>query len=305
MKSVRKEGRKDPRYNVGPAFWTKLDKNLIEQLELQHSKSAKDKELSLAPETLFGLAQGLSRYPLAAYIDKVLRYVEEAATGQFLPAQAVCYQMLRAHKEPLTDKSRIKEYSTRAIATGYLFPSQNDPLTREQIEDAKMHFRKNGGFCTDDFLRRPEVVEIARDPHLLKDWIKRNSLTTKIDLEGNCMAHAVAVLGSCESLLCILEDSGSHLHEQNDNGETPLYKACQSGQAEIVRMLIRSGAATSTSTKREKVTPLHWLFVFSDDDIDDICSLLINIANANIDATIVPEALESSVYHPRPIHMQH
>ena len=76
------------------------------------------------------------------------------------------------------------------------------------------------------------------------------------------MLHASAALGMLDSVKALIEHHGMSPDVENDNGETPLYKACQAGHADVVYFLLSKGAKASVKTKGHNVTPLHWLFTF-------------------------------------------
>jgi ankyrin repeat protein len=150
------------------------------------------------------------------------------------------------------------------------------------------------------------VIDTASNPSKLADCISEQGLLAAIDLEGNTIAHVVAALGINHSLQSILNEFPEQVLKRNDNGETLLYKACQAGHMDILRILRDTGIElTSIATLKEKATPLHWLFTFKDGCLSEACEYLMGPNRENINAQMVPETSSSSTYHPNNFPMLH
>ena len=74
---------------------------------------------------------------------------------------------------------------------------------------------------------------------------------------------------------------------ENDDAETPLYKAFQAGHAEVVDILVDRGANACTKT-RQNLTPLDWLLMIPESSIDRIAKLVVE-GGADTNAVIAPE----------------
>jgi ankyrin repeat protein len=112
-------------------------------------------------------------------------------------------------------------------------------------------------------------------------------------LEIPLLHHAI---GCCDyELVKLILKLGVDLASTDNDGHTPLHIACRSGDANITRILVRSGAKASIQDSTGRY-PLHWLWMFENDDIPDIASILVR-AGANVnDSTGEHEQIFDSFY---------
>jgi Ankyrin repeats (3 copies) len=267
------------------------------------------KELDLSPvhaEALFGLALGLSTPIGSEYIKDMTDLIQRAANAGYVPAQGICSQILRAHKRPLPPVSVLRNWERNSLGTGYFFHTEPSYLTQEEAAEARDEFRQSGGHCRDSFMSISSVLDTASNSSRLADFISEHGPFAAIDLDGNTITHVVAALGNPHSLQSILKKFPEQILKRNDNGETLLYKACQAGQMDILRILRDTGIElTSIATLKDKVTPLHWLFMFKDGCLSEACEYLMGPNKENINARMVPETGSSSTYHPNDFPMLH
>lgn len=267
------------------------------------------KELDLPAvhaEALFGLALGLSTPICSDYIEDMTDFIQRAAKAGYVPAQGICSQILRAHKRHLPPVSVLRNWERNSLETGYFFQTEPGSLTQEEAAEARDEFRRSGGHCRDSFMSTSSVIDMASNPSKLADFISEHGPYAAIDLEGNTIAHVVAALGIHHSLQSIFNEFLEQVLKRNDNGETLLYKACQAGQMDILRILKDTGIElTSIATLKDKVTPLHWLFTFKDACLSEACEYLMGPNRENINAQMVPETCSSSTYHPNNFPMMH
>ncbi|TPX22622.1 hypothetical protein DIZ76_014499 [Coccidioides immitis] len=285
-------------HNRGPNFWRRLDTAVVTELEEQYSTS----KSSFDSDVLFGLAQRITR-TRTSYIDQLLEYVTESARGGYSPARAVYAQLMHAHRRTPEFKNEIlHKWTLQAVAEGYLFAKTSSTITQEDLEAAKQKFRDAGGYATDPFLKKKNMLEVARDTHKAMAFVAENK--NVVDKKGNTMLHVAAALGALDVLQKLVEEAKIPVDIQNDNLETPLYKAFQAGQVRVIDYLLDKGAKASTLTRQEKLTTLHWLFTLPEDSIRRIATRLVREAGALIDAQIVTVAEVSGGTPPR-IHILH
>ncbi|KAE9378748.1 ankyrin [Stipitochalara longipes BDJ] len=291
-------GDTDPKFNQGPAFWTRLDRTILNDLLRNVFSHPTGKPPHIQPETLFGIALALSKQRGSAYADQAIACIERAAFLEYVPAQAICSQILQAHKKPLPPLSTLRDWERISLETGCFFTPGLGYLSPEEAAEARDLFREQGGHCKDGFTSISTILELASDPLKVAELISNQGPAIAVDLEGNSLAHAVAALGICQSLRVILSSFPDMVLAKNDNGETLLYKACQAGQMSILRSLRDfTVKSPSIATTREGITPLHWLFMFKDDDLHEACEYLAGSNNENINSRMVPETNSSSIYH--------
>jgi ankyrin repeat protein len=101
----------------------------------------------------------------------------------------------------------------------------------------------------------------------------------------------------------LLDSAKVAVDVENDEAETPLYKAFQAGHTDVIEILLDHGASARTRT-RQNVTPLHWLFMLPDHSIDRIAKLMVE-GGADVNAVIEPVVKENSGGYPEKIQIFH
>ena len=196
-------------------------------------------------------------------------------------------QIMHTHcREPGFSEKTLKKWAMQAISEGYLFAGTSS-FSQGELETARCRFRDSGGFCTDPFLRKPDVISTMRE--LTKVMERQKSGRLIVDNMGNTLLHAAAVLGAVDVVSWLVQGEKLPIDITNDNMETPIYKACQAGQVQVVHCLIDHGADASVATRTHRVTALHWLFTFPDHSVQEIAARLIHEAGAEVNALIEPE----------------
>jgi ankyrin repeat protein len=116
-------------------------------------------------------------------------------------------------------------------------------------------------------------------------WLCKFSIDYAVDSIGNTMMHVCAALGEINSIRILLGKSNAEL--VNENGETPLYKACQAGHPAVALLLLRNGHR-AIPTKDMRISPLHWLFNFPESDILQIADALVKRGEVDVNHMIKP-----------------
>ncbi len=296
----------NPEFNQGHAFWARLDKAIVKDMVRRASPQKGANSSDIHAETLFGLALGLSSCPDSEYVEDMTDCIQKAANLGCAPAQGICSQILRAHKRHLPSLPVLRDWERISLETGYFFNNEPSFLAPGEAAKARDKFRRTGGHCRDSFMSISNIIDTASDPSKLAEFISKQGPATAIDLERNTIAHVMAALGIDNSLQSTLLEFPEQTFMRNDNGETLLYKACQAGQMGILRILRDiSTELPSIATHEEKLKPLHWLFMFKDEDLSEAYEYLSGPNRENINAQMVPKTSSSSTYHPNNFPMLH
>ncbi|RDH14928.1 ankyrin [Aspergillus niger ATCC 13496] len=239
-----------------------------------------------------------------SYLERLLTYITEAARSGYSPARAVYAQVMHAHGQmPAFDEQTLDKWLLQAVSEGYFFERPSSRVTKEQLQAARQKYRDAGGFCADPFTRKPTILDIAHDRNRAEEWLTADKRF--VDIDGNTLLHVAAALGSIDVVQWLVENSKMPVDVPNDNGETPLYKACQAGQTDTVHYLLDHGAAASITTRRDKLTPLHWLFMFPESSTSAIATRFVKEGGADVNALMVPERTEEGAYAARRNFMAH
>ncbi|KAJ5951453.1 uncharacterized protein N7479_009866 [Penicillium vulpinum] len=274
-------GAIDPIYNKGPLFWYRLDESIRKELEAQHTLSKGGNAPPFAGDVLFGIAQTITGEK-PTYLDRMLTYLGDAARAGHSPARAVYAQIMEAHGQtPEFSKEVLEEWMLQAVAEGYLFAKPGQ--LGKKVEEAKERFRSHGGFCPDPFLGKSNV-KAAMNREKALEWKKKNG--NLVDRKRNTILHATAAFGAVDALQGLMDDAKIAVDVENDNAETPLYKAFQAGHTQVIKALLDHGASASCRT-RQKITPLHWLFMIPEGSIREIAKQMIE-KGADVNALVEP-----------------
>lgn len=288
----------DPIYNKGPLFWYRLDESIRVELETQHALSKEGNAPPFTGDVLLGIAQTITGQK-PEYLDRLLNHLGDAARVGYSPARAIYAQIMEAHERKSEfSQTELDKWMLQAVSEGYFFA--NPGRLEKKVEEAKDRFRRNGGFCSEPFMSKPEV-KAAMSKQKAIDWI--NEKGSVIDRKGNTLLHAAAAFGAIDTLQAILDTEKISVDVKNENEETPLYKAFQAGQNEVIGILLDRGADASCRN-RQKNSPLHWLFTISDDEIRQIAERMVE-GGAEINAMMQPVVKENSGGYPEKIQILH
>lgn len=293
----------DASYNQGPRFWYRLDPGVFKELEEQYAEAERENLSSFPPEVLFGMAQKVTGMK-PSYLDRLVLFLTKSANQGFSPARAVYAQIMHAHNENHElSQGVLDKWTLEAVEQGYLFPSSSQTISEKDLNRAKEKFRNGGGFCADPFLKKPDVLEAAKDEKKVLLWLKNGK--TFVDNQGNTLLHVAAALGQLKPVQELVETANISIDGENNNHETALYKACQAGHADVIQYLLDKGAKASGATKQEKLTPLHWLFAIPDPLVRTIGTRLVKEGGALVNAVLIPPVGQGGDNSPRAIPMLH
>lgn len=275
------------------SFWHSLGRPLLEDLENYITPDFDPKEQqSLSGEALFGMAAAVASFRDPGYQNKYARYVVYAAHAMLPAAEGIVGRLLEALN--LVDQ---ENYDTRlnwlrkAVSNGSLTAAEDMAhKCPEYFGEAKQAFRKNGGY-NDMFLAIQEVVESTSGElfELTTESVPGicNYICTPdliLDNQGNCLLHYAATYGKSSVIRYLVSERGACVNAQDYQGETPLYKACLSGDETAVRTLLQLHADSKIVSKTCNVSCLHWLFNFDTNATGDIAKLLIVNGKADVNA---------------------
>lgn len=247
---------------------------------------------------LFGIAQTITGAK-PSYLDRMLTYLGDAAKAGFSPARAIYAQIMKAHNQSLEfSDEELKKWTLQAVSEGYFF--EDSRCCPKDIEKSRDQFRSHGGFCSDPFLAKKDI-KAAVEAEKTLEWITNNGIV--VDRKGNTILHAAAALGAVDVVQELVDSTQVAVDVENDDAETPLYKAFQAGHTDVIEILLDHGASTCTKT-RQNVTPLHWLFMIPDSSIDRIAKLMVK-GGADVNAVITPVVKENSGGYPEKIQIFH
>lgn len=216
------------------------------------------------------------------YLDRMLTYLGDAARVGYSPARAVYAQIMEAHGQtPEFSNEVLDEWMLQAVSEGYLFAKPG--RLEKRVEEAKDRFRSQGGFCSDPFVGKSDV-KMAIDRGKALEWKMKNG--DVVDRKRNTILHAAAAFGTVDGLQSLMDDAKIAVDVENENAETPLYKAFQAGHTKVIEVLLGHGANASSRT-RQKITPLHWLFMIPEGSIREIAKRMIE-RGADVNTVMEP-----------------
>lgn len=289
--------------NKGPAYWIGLHHTVLEQLEQHFIDTKTGGGPGFPGETLFGMAIRLTMNRKPGFEEKILNYVGEAAKTSYLPAQAIVKRLYEAHGKSLAtiaDDQMVETWLFKAVSTGSFVAAEDlEKLNPNLLQKAKAAFRIAGGY-NNEFSNIATLqgqfsnlsVDIAQ-----KFCKEKGNVEFLVDLDGNRLLHVAAMFDKPEVITYLVKEKGAAINSQNDNGETPLYKACLAGHHSTVETLITLSADASITSKQYGLSPLHWLFNFEKQYIPHIAQLLVSKGKAKVDAIIASEKVGTYEQH--------
>ena len=282
-------------------FWNSLDLPLLEDLENYITPDFDPKQQqSLPGEALFGMATAIASYRHLGFQTKFSRYITYAAHALLPAAQGIAGRIIEALdlEDQEYDDTRL-DWLRKAVSNGSLTAAED--LARvcpEYFREAKRAFRKGGGY-NDVFLAAQADPESSSGElfELTTESTSRicNSIDTPnliLDSQGNCLLHYAATYGKSSVIKYLVSERGACVNAQDYQEETPLYKACLSGDETAVNVLFQLQADARIVSKTFNISCLHWLFNFDTNAIRDVAKLLVVNGKADVNARIKAATIE-------------
>ena len=112
-----------------------------------------------------------------------------------------------------------------------------------------------------DFARNDSGEDTAMKPHIGTTMTVATALMLSIAVRANCSEiHDAALAGDLEKVRALLKKNPKSVHEQNEDGETPLHLAWSSTQ--VIKLLLENGADVNARDKDGR-TPLMDMAMFN------------------------------------------
>ena len=169
------------------------------------------------------------------------------------------------------------QWISEAVAGGAFFLRKRlQHLHSESLNTCIQKFQESGGynkfysnldpgFTSRDILQQILVEDMA-------DLDRKRSLNPR----GDKLLHVLSSVPTCRGLADVVELMDTQeANALNAFGETALYRACMTGIAANVLLLLARGANPSIAPSTNGPTCLHWLFHFNPQDIPTIAQALI------------------------------
>lgn len=137
---------------------------------------------------------------------------------------------------------------------------------------------------TEAMLRSTDDISSCLVGKTLLDFVDLGSLQQAINLlptphdsiatsYQQPLLHLVATSGHLDAAALILHHLNLNINLCDKLGKTPLTAACQVGDRRMMELLISKGARYLPGTK-EKISPLHYLLRFRDEDVAEVTQSL-------------------------------
>lgn len=276
-------------------FWSFLDRPLLAELETYIGPDFDPaKQQTLSGEILFGMAVAVASYRSPGFQQKFVRYVSYAAQASDLSAQGIVCRILEAHGMAEKENESIKlDWLQQAASTGSLAAAEDlmriDP---PRFRAARIAFRRSGGYNYPNNANytiaeaKPDDAFSMTVRDVSQTLIAVGTPDLALDHRGNCLLHYAATYGNCDVIEYLVGQRGADVNIQNHQDETPLYKACLSGDGATVKLLIQLGADPTIVSQPFHISCLHWLFTFDGEDMEEVAQLLHAQGKAAINATV-------------------
>ncbi|KAK6530787.1 hypothetical protein TWF281_007623 [Arthrobotrys megalospora] len=266
-----------------------MDPHELEKIDQERKSGA---FTTLAAEELFDIAIGFYSFDT----ERGLLYLRQAASAGDVRAQALCEMLAFKTLSRSVPADTLHQWIFDAVATGFTLFPESTPTSSARL--AGTQFRDNSGYncyyyATENGMRNAQCFRMDLEP--MRAYLRSSKFENvqgQIQLDGherNTLIHLAALAGDLEMIKTYTERFAERpwvLNPQNERNETPLVIAFRSGNAEVIKALLKAGASANIRDGNE--SPLHWLFTVPADSMAEICDLAVSSGKARLNA-IAPE----------------
>ncbi|KAL4939335.1 hypothetical protein BDV06DRAFT_225137 [Aspergillus oleicola] len=252
-----------------------------------------------------------------SYVDRLLSYLTDAATGGYSSARAIYGQVTAAHgHRQEVDSTVLKEWMYQAVSEGYILATQST-LTIQRLEQTLNVLRDNGGFCNDPFLKTPKVIEATRSsekalqleykaeyiPTLRRIVFGIPVIDIRNEFEQETPLHTLAATyhpedefeEACEILLA--HGPPADINAQTRRGTTPLYIALTTDDPTRRGLILLSKGSSPlllTDQKRDVFYSLTNNTALTDKKTHDL--IIASLEHARTTCTDIPQQKKDSIH---------
>ncbi|RFU26918.1 hypothetical protein B7463_g9417, partial [Scytalidium lignicola] len=198
--------------------------------------------------------------------DPTLMSTLERITGVASEIKGYLSEEITAYNKDLAKETNEKYYSQRlrVYRAGTVMKLKSMDLHFEPPLDGILNWQALSRYITEENRYRGHVT------------IAENMLDMA-DLDNIPILHFLCLIGDLVAVKRFTtEDNGGadNLALEDDKGNTALHFACMGGHTDVVLYLVQEKGVTISKHNHIGTVPLHWLFMFPDQDIDKVAELL-------------------------------
>ncbi|KAH7346178.1 hypothetical protein BKA65DRAFT_272564 [Rhexocercosporidium sp. MPI-PUGE-AT-0058] len=237
--------------------------------------------------------------------ETMLLYLRTAASMKIPMAMRICHKMHSASLRqlpsdfPLDHPILQAEHDLQHLPVEQYFSARirrHEKLLQNSILAAHFDLYSNDDLIADN-LSFQDVEKLSQI--ISRSGIDVTSLVGKSALADvphmGSLLHFVARLGHL-SAVKLLVDSGADVNCYWKGCGTPIIAACRGGNADVVKLLISSGATAERDQADTGPTPLSWMIMFDEEELEPMLKILVaNGGNINAFPTEVVEIREHSI----------
>ena len=205
---------------------------------------------------------------------RAVTYFEAAACGSSIPAQAISKRISDVAEYDLgifLSSENRKQWLFNGASSGSLIAMEDlRELDSLMAGEAIQEFRDMGGYNED--VSSALKARLIRWTNLVVSF--PNTINDPWDNWGNFPIHYASSFGLVDCLKTLVQ-RGARVNQENNRGETPIYKACLAASVECVKFLAEMEADASILCNSFGISCLHWLFNFEERDQTEVAALLI------------------------------
>ena len=241
--------------------------------------------------------------------DESFRYLEIAAREMYIPARVLRsvfhHNGLIPDSQPVSDSNDDLDQCLASLEDELL---QLPPMLRFTARLRgyyKNHFAQMSSRCFTivEFDKTFKDVESIKDL-LLAEVESLHELTVTLNIYDRSIVTPLMhhLISSHEEFAEVLLLGGAITEVLNEDEVSLLIIACVAGSSRIVRVLLNLSPQLAFKHSRDGISPLHWLFMFSDLEIPSIAKLLVDHKASFLQNAVVELADFNMVLSGLPLH---